>query len=176
MTLPRYTPLKPVSDRRRAQREAAGLPVFSTLSRSVASGREPRTVAVKPRRGRNTGPTDKVRRIVDARSGGWCEWPTCRQPATDTHHRLNRKAGGRHGAMRQRINQPAWLLHACRLHHDYVTSPTGGDRVLCEAWGWLLREGNDALAVPVLTRHATRPVLLDDAGGCVFPRPADEEH
>lgn len=120
-------------------------------------------------RQRATGPTPAVRNAVAARSAGQCEWPGCVRAATDVHHRLNRKAGGRHGAMAALINGVAWLLHACRPHHEFVTSPHGEARVLALATGWLLLEGQDAELVPVRTRHAVGPVWLTAAGGCEVP-------
>jgi hypothetical protein len=98
--------------------------------------------------------------LVGQRSAGWCEWPGCRRPGTDRHHRLNRKAGGRHGTAAQRINGAAWLLVCCREHHQAVTSPTGAGRAAAIERGWLLLEHQHAEAVPVWTRHHLEPVLL----------------
>lgn len=125
---------------------------------------------------RDTGPTARVRRLVYLRCGadlgprgrilepGWCEWPGCQAPRSDLHHRLNRKAGGRHGERADELNQPAWLLAVCRLHHGQVTSPSGAQLVEARALGWLLYEHEDARLVPVLTRHHSARVLLDNAG------------
>ena len=136
--------------------------VASPLARSrLHADQRPR---VKPatRRPKDTGPTARVRALVRLRSQGWCEWPVCGRTATDVHHRLNRKAGGRHGEMARRINQPAWLLHACRDHHRAVTSPAGAALDLAHDTGWLLREGSDALLIPVSSRHGC--VWLTDDG------------
>lgn len=116
------------------------------------------------RRRRSTGPTAKVRGVVHARSGDRCEWPGCPNGRAEVHHRLNRKDGGRHGEMGHIINQPAWLLDACGHHHRAVTSAFGAALNLAKATGWVLMEGQDARVVPVLTRHHSIPVLLDDAG------------
>lgn len=124
-------------------------------------GNAPKPAARK--RPKNTGPSSKVRTLVAKRSGGLCESATCFQAATDLHHRLNRKAGGRHGVMADLINQAAWLLHACRTHHDAVTSPHGEARSRAIATGWLLLEGQDARHVPVVSRHG-RVYLTDDGG------------
>lgn len=136
---------------------------FRRPDRAVTVDAEPQP---KPARGRvkDSGPTQKVRQYVRDRSGGWCEWSGCGNAATDIHHRLNRKAGGRHGETRRRINQPGWLLHVCRSHHMVVTNPVGEVRVTVVAMGWVLLEGEDARVVPVQTRHHPGPVLLDDAG------------
>lgn len=159
----RKTQLAQMSVKRRAQYEAEGYIPRSTLEKPRA--RQPK-MAAKPavKRARGTGPSPAVCRLVDARSGGVCEWPRCGRPATDRHHRLNRKTGGRKGEAKARINGPAWLLAACRAHHDDVTSPTGETRKRAMAMGWLLLERQDATQVPVTTRHSPEPVWLDDLG------------
>lgn len=147
----RSSRLRSVSDKRRRMLAAHGITfIADTL---VSIGRRP-----------DTGPSRRVRRAVAKRSGGMCEWPGCWAVATDVHHRLNRKDGGRHGPMRELINQPEWLLHACRMHHNLVTSPVGLVRKLVMERGWLLLEGQDAAAVLVLTRHDPEPVRLLRSG------------
>lgn len=116
-------------------------------------------------RPRDTGPPERVRKLVRARSCGRCEWPGCGSLAQDMHHRLNRKDGGRHGEMRARLNGAAWLAHCCRYHHDLVTNPVGVDRCYAEASGWLLREGLDARVVPILVGHSPCLIVFDDSGG-----------
>lgn len=143
----------------------------SPLARSALHAGSPARKAAPKRR--DTGPTAKVRAVVHARSGGWCEWAGCWLTAVDTHHRLNRKNGGRHGEMRERINQAAWLLDACRLHHEFVTSPHGEAKVLARMSGWLLHEGEDARSVPVLSRHGH--VWLSDDGSVHLISPDLEE-
>lgn len=148
----------------------AGLQRGSALNAApLAHDREKR--ANQPRRRRDTGPSRKVRDIIARRSDGWCEWRGCFLVAADVHHRKNRKAGGRKGEAAELINQPAALLHACRLHHDLVTSPVGAARTVARESGWLLLEHEDALTVPVLSRHGL--VLLDNAGS--YTRFAPEE-
>ncbi|MCW6003929.1 hypothetical protein K1W54_04935 [Micromonospora sp. CPCC 205371] len=167
MTLSRKTPLRstkplaPMSERRLMELKAAGLPVNSTLvPRQRANlDRQPRSSTR-----RDTGPTVSTTKLLHRRSGKVCEWPGCVQPATEKHHRLNRKSGGRHGEARERVNGVAWLLHACHTHHAYVTSPFGERRQRALAMGWLLTENQDALRVPVLTRHDDEPVWLDAEG------------
>lgn len=160
------TPLAAMSERRRSAFEAAGIRPGSTLD-APAGDRKP----VKPRRRRNTGPSQAVRALVAARSGGVCEWPGCGVSAVDVHHRLNRKMGGRRGETHALINTAPWLLHACRLHHAYVTSPSGEARQRALAWGWLLTEGQDAARTPVMTRHCPRPVLLRITGAWITASP-----
>lgn len=135
----------------------------STLNRSNSriANREP--AQTRPRRP-DTGPPERIRKLVRARSGGQCEWPDCGAMATDVQHRLGRKVGGRRGEMRERLNGAAWLAHCCRQHHEFITNPVGVDRVLVEESGWLLREGMDARVVPILTRHSLSLVLFDDLG------------
>ena len=110
-----------------------------------------------------TGPSLKVRKLVRERSGGVCEWPGCPLVATDYHHRLNRKMGGRYGARREQINSAAWIVHVCRQHHQDVTS-AGGERLeLARDTGWVLREHQMASEVPI--RMDVDSYLIDDAGG-----------
>lgn len=151
----RRTGIRSISDKRRAMLAAHGIKhIASTL---VSLGRA------------DTGPPRRVRRAVARRSGGMCEWPGCWALATEIHHRLNRKNGGRHGAMQKLINQPEWLLHCCRMHHNLVTSPFGPVRKLVIDMGWLLLEGQDAAVVLVLTRHDPDPVRLLRAGRIEVP-------
>lgn len=107
-----------------------------------------------------TGPSEYTRALVRDRAGYYCEWLACRTPGTDIHHRLNRKAGGRNRAGHERVNSPAYLLLACRHHHDLVTSAYGPRLREARDRGWLLTEDLDGEAVPVLTRHRPEPVWL----------------
>lgn len=111
------------------------------------------------KRPRDTGPPKETRQLLAARSGGMCEiCGTAR--AVDPHHRLGRKAGG---TRRPWVNRLSNIIHACRSCHQQVTD-TNGRRVEFEVAGWLLREGQDPLQVPV--RLAVwGPVVLDDCGG-----------
>lgn len=157
--LARHSALKPGGPIQRVK----ALVNKNPLRRKKAMPAQGATLAKRPRR-RSTGPKTSVCELVDKRSGRICEWPECGQPQADRHHRLNRKAGGRHGEMRERLNGAAWLLGACRPHHDMVTNPVGDVRQLAEDWGWLLREGQDAAQSPVMTCHSVEPVWLDNAG------------
>lgn len=116
------------------------------------------------KRGRYTGPKQSTTKLLRKRSGKQCEWPGCGRPATEKHHRLNRKQGGRHGEGHVRVNGVAWLLDSCGIHHAYVTSPEGERRKVAERMGWLLREYQDATQVPVQTRHDPEPAWLSDDG------------
>ena len=111
-----------------------------------------------------TGPPPKVRALVRIRADHMCEWPNCGRVGTDYHHRLGRKMGGRYGPRRVELNSPAWLLLACRTHHDHVTSASGVRLVDVRAMGWVLTEEQDAAEVAVHTRHGW--VLLDNDCGC----------
>jgi hypothetical protein len=94
------------------------------------------------------------------RSGGWCEaqlsgylgW------ASDLHHRITRKAGGRRGAARERHDRLSNLLHLRGVCHQWV-----GARV-AEACGvgLSLKEWQTPAQEPVQYRGAM--VYLDDAG------------
>lgn len=120
-----------------------------------------------------TGASPYTRALIVWRAGHYCEWQSCRTPGSDIHHRLNRKAGGRHGLMHDRLNSTAALLLVCRRHHEQITSAHGmllGD---ARDRGWLLREHQHPEDVPVWTRHRqTEPVwLLTD--GTWFPTTLD---
>jgi hypothetical protein len=165
----RKTPLKPGKAPER--KTAWSVPTSGTSMRHRNQG--DRHHQQKRRPARNTGPSAKVRELVAVRSQGWCEWPGCWLVASDLHHRLNRKQGGRRGEAATRINQAAWLLHACRPHHDAVTSPVGEARALARESGWLLHEHEDALTVPVLSRHGL--VLLANDGTATPAIKTEEE-
>lgn len=152
------TPLAPMSEKRRAQLAATGntFPT-STFTRSPKLS--------QPKRPNDTGPTRSVVQLLHARSEGLCEWPRCFDQATEKHHRLNRKAGGRHGVAAVRVNGIEWLIHTCRVHHEFVTSPVGERRCVAIRMGWLLTERQDAARAPVWTRHDEEPVWLLPGGG-----------
>lgn len=115
---------------------------------------------------RSTGPTLSARKLLAERSGGRCEvgLPGCWGTATDVHHRVNRQAGGRHGASRVRLNQLSALIHCCRLCHQWITTRPAWAADL----GLSLRDWQEPHHEPVLLfAHAQIPVYLDDAGGVV---------
>jgi hypothetical protein len=160
----RRTRIQPISERQRAIRAAEDddLHPVSTFRRKRQPERRA-TLARKPvpqKRPRYTGPKVSVQKLVDRRSGKRCEWPGCHQPATERHHRLNRKSGGRHGEAHERVNGAAWLLSVCHAHHLALPKR----RAIAERLGWLLREHQDATQVPALTRHDPEPVWLDNSG------------
>lgn len=150
------TKMRAMSAKRLAEFEALGVYPTSTF--------KPKPPKMATAKRPSTGPKQSVVELLIARSGGMCEWSDCPQVATDKHHRLNRKNGGRHGEMRERLNGVAWLLHACRVHHAYVTSPFGRRRKVARDRGWLLEEHEDAAQVPVWTRHSDQPVYLTADG------------
>lgn len=115
---------------------------------------------------RDTGPTAATRATVRARSGGRCEivLPGCWTVAADQHHRLNRKAGGRHRAGRERVNGVAWQVHTCRPCHRAVTSAHGPALADYRARGLVLREHQDAERVPIRTGRWPGPVWLGADG------------
>lgn len=83
----------------------------------------------------------RARRIVAARSGGWCE--ACdRRVAAEWHHRVNRSQGGRWC--------PANGLHLCSPCHTWVSHHP----VSAMARGWHLDPcENPARARVWLARH-----------------------
>jgi hypothetical protein len=153
--------LSPMSAKRRNALAAAGVPLTSTFAPRARTSNTP---PVRTKSPAYTGPKRSVCDLVDARSGKRCEFPACANQQDHRHHRLNRKAGGRHGEMRERLNSAAWLLGVCAVHHEIVTNPVGELRKTVERMGWVLREGQDATAVEVATRHHAEPVFLDNAG------------
>jgi hypothetical protein len=167
--LRRNTGLNAMSAKRRAQLAAQGVTnPGSTLNRTPTGG--------KPNRARYTGPTRAVCRLVDARSGGRCEWPDCPAAQAHRHHRLNRKMGGRHGEAQKRLNSAAWVVAACGPHHDHVTSASGDALDSVRDCGWVLTEQQDATLVGVHTCHDPGPVWLDNNGGwSPYPPPPPEE-
>lgn len=152
--LTRRTPLRP----RRAQ-----LVVTVQLGQPIS-----RVLTGKRRWGRYTGPSRKVRAVVRARSGGWCELrlPGCWGRSSELSHRLGKKAGGRHGrAALQRVNGAAAVLDACTPCHGQITSPHGPVLRDARARGLLLTEDQDPTAVPVISPAWPGPALLDNDGG-----------
>jgi hypothetical protein len=55
---------------------------------------------------------------IEERSGGLCE--SCNRPAQDAAHITNKGLGGRHGAMKAKINDPRNLAALCRDCHDLL--------------------------------------------------------
>lgn len=134
-----------------------------SLSRStpLAAGR----AKPKPAQ-RDTGPTRTVRHTVKARASMCCE--RCSVPVAamphEVHHRRPRGAGG---SSRPDTNLPSNLVLLCG------TSTTGchgfceSERDAAREQGWLVRQGGDPAAVPVL--HAAFGLVLLDAVGGVTP-------
>lgn len=93
----------------------------------------------------------RARRLVEARSEGWCE--ACdRRAATDWHHRKNRSQGGKWAASNG--------LHVCRPCHEAITTDYDGT---ARRNGWTV----SPTAVPSRERvwHARHGwCLLSDAG------------
>lgn len=163
---------KPLRSKTKLKR-GGPLPQMSASRLAQFGGRVPRNSLQKPsapraqakaKRPADTGPTQSVRDLVKKRSGGMCEWPACPERATDKQHRLGRKQGGRHRAMRDRLNGAAWLIDCCRLHHERVTSASGEVLEEAKRIGWVLTEDQDALRVAVLTRHDEEPIWLLPTG------------
>lgn len=119
--------------------------------------------AAKVQRRRYTGPTLETKLLLWDRSDGYCEWPGCLSMATEPHHRLNRKMGGRHGPTADLLNSVAWLMASCRFHNEYCANAKGLERVHVRDWGWVLVEGESAPDKPVRTQRGW--VRLLDNGG-----------
>lgn len=127
-----------------------------------------RRVKLLAHRRRRTGPTAKTAAVVMERAGHTCEWPACRLVATDLHHRLNRKMGGRRGERSEQINLPSWLLAACRFHHERVTSASGDQLQEARDYGWVLNEHEVAAEVPVAMDGGAW-LLADDGSRELLP-------
>lgn len=110
-----------------------------------------------------TGFSPQVRAIIHERSDWICE--VCVPPlggdgplqrlGCQAHHRRPRGAGG---SRRPSTNQASNGLWVCAEHHAYIES----HRTEALANGWLLRQHEEPLSVPVLYRGTT--VYLDDLG------------
>jgi hypothetical protein len=156
-----------MSARRRADLAAAGTDnPFSTLVNTtpLTRGRFDVTRDVKPTRKRPvyTGPDKPTIALLEARCGGWCEYPGCRNQAQDPHHRDERGQGGRGPKAPDWINNLANLLAACRGHNTWASN---GSPAEATAMGWLIEMGEATpYTVPVLTRHHPSKVWLDDEG------------
>ncbi len=160
--LARKAELSPYSKRRWDEVTAAG---FRPTTSFRPKPREATTPKASPRR---TDPKRSVCELVDKRSKGMCEWQGCPRLGVERHHRLNRKVGGRHGEMAELVNGAAWLLKVCKVHHAYVTSAYGEQLAEVRRKGWVLTERQNALRVPVLTRHDEHPIWLLPNGKFLF--------
>lgn len=131
--LVRRVGLAQVGRKRAAAAEAAGKPVRPALATRPAP-------AVP----------DDVRAALAARSGGRCELELagCTGAATDPAHRISRKAGGRKGAARTRLDRLSNLLHACRTCHGWCHD----NPVEAYEDGLMLREWHNPRHEPALYR------------------------
>lgn len=134
-------PLRPVSEKRLA---AAGGWLASTFL---------------PKRSKPAVPPAR-RKTLAERSGGECEvrLPACLGRATDPHHRITRKDGGRHGESKERSDKLSNLLHLCRSCHEWIHDCPANAR----NDGHLLREYQIPAQEPLLYRGEL--VYLADDG------------
>jgi hypothetical protein len=116
--------------------------------------------------GRNAGPKlpaqrrpkpavpSRLRMELQGRSGGTCEivLPGCGITAIDPAHRIKQGMGGRHGEAKVAHDVLSNLIHACRWCHSICHQQPN----LAYRRGWMLREGQNPLEVPVLYRGLTR--------------------
>lgn len=111
----------------------------------------------------------EVRELLIARSGGWCEAqiPTiCTGGATDSAHRITRKAGGRHGQAKAEHDQLANLLDLCRACHRWTHDNPHSAKDL----GLALSETDEPCSCPVAYRGAV--AYLADDGSLSTTAPA----
>lgn len=90
--------------------------------------------------------TPAVYQIIRERSGGICEVCGAEQ-VWDAHHRHPRKSGG---TKRDWIGLPSNALGVCRHDHNLIESRRHLSRLL----GWLVPEGFNPAAMPVMYRGA----------------------
>lgn len=126
----------------------------------------PRTPDETPARKRpSRAGESRARKLVYARSGGWCEIGLpglCTRKATEWHHRKLKGQGGRWCAGNG--------LHGCSRCHRAVTN-TDGSRPEYEQYGWLVPAWVKRPAAVKVHRwdHTTQVrawVLLGVKGGC----------
>lgn len=103
-----------------------------------------------------------VAAALAARSGGRCEAvlvaAACWGRATERHHRITQKAGGRHGEAKAAHDRLSNLVHLCTPCHAWVTvNPAAAGEL-----GLSLREWQSPPHEPVLRRG--RLAYLDDEG------------
>lgn len=157
----RRTPLKPGKPLERR----TPLAQVSTKKLAAAADLPPelRRKALKPSLKTTYRPAvpQEVRAEVTVRSGGWCEAQlvACLGRATEVHHRITQKAGGRKGAAKAKHDRLANTMHLCHICHAWVTQrPTEAGEL-----GLALKEFQVPAQEPVLYRGEM--VYLDDFGG-----------
>jgi hypothetical protein len=83
--------------------------------------------------------------------------------ALTEQHRLNRKAGGRHGAAAALINRPSNRITLCWSHNVRAES-SASFAVMARTMGWKLEEHEDPTKVAVYHVGFREWRLLDDDG------------
>lgn len=110
----------------------------------------------RKRRAKHTGPNVGTVQLLQARSGGQCEFVECQRPAVHTHHRKPRRLGG---STDPAINLPPNLVRLCAHHHQWVES----NRLEALAMGLLLHANDVPSETPVLLGHGL--LFLTVTGG-----------
>ncbi len=164
----RKTPLAPGGPlQRRTALNRSPFSASAAHALSAVNQREPkRTPAFPPR------VPAKVRAALAVRSEGLCEigQQGCTRWAVEYSHRKKVGAGGRKRAARTVHDVLSNALHACWHCHRIGGHANPG---LAYDMGWMLREHQNPLAVPVLYRGSWR--FLDDAGRVLTDPDATEE-
>ncbi len=119
---------------------------------------------------RKTGPSDEVVDLVYERAGWSCEIDGAqvgdrRGVDHHIHHRRPRRMGG---SQLDDTNAPQNLLLLCPPCHEMVES----ERTAAYAGGWLVRQQEDPLVVPVLVLAAERYLTADGAYADSLPERA----
>ena len=107
-----------------------------------------------------TGFSKATRALIYDRAGGHCEGGGV-GTVEQAHHRRPRATGGSKAPHTDLASNELAKAHRC---HDMVESR----RELALDRGWLVRQGHDPAAVPVL-RHGADWVLLQPDGGVFVP-------
>jgi hypothetical protein len=147
----RGKPLRRYTELRRSSTSGAGSGTTGEGGSVVSSAGRPRATRRMPA---------EVAELVKARSGDRCEFGIegCWGTAWESHHRITRKAGGRHRAARAGSDRCSNLIRGCHACHQVVTD----NPKWAYTQGWCLREWQEPTAEPVLYRGELS--YLDDAG------------
>jgi 5-methylcytosine-specific restriction protein A len=129
------------------------------LQRKTPMGRG--KAAPKPRRPRDTGPSQKIRNMVKRRANWQCE--RCGHAGQIVHHRDPRGAGG---SSRPEVNLPSNLVFLCTECHDDVESR----RLEAIGHGFLVPDGLCPADTPVCLFYG-RHKLTDDCKTVPVPGP-----
>jgi hypothetical protein len=118
-------------------------------------------------RKRRIGLDPAARALLEARSEGKCEAALfgCAGQATDVHHRITKKAGGRKGDAAARHDRASNTVLVCRPCHTWVTDNPAASYQL----GLSLKEHHVTELEPMAYRDECWVLLGDDGSVVGFP-------